>query len=66
MMRQTKDIMYVASKALTAKDPIALNAAVEPILMRERRQVITKVRRTALSGIFQPGLTCRCQLILLC
>lgn len=42
--------------ATRANEPIALKATVEPMLMRERRQVMVKVRRTALSGIFQPGL----------
>lgn len=36
---------------------MALNATVEPILIKERRAVITKVSRTALSGIFQRGVT---------
>jgi len=36
---------------------MALNATVEPILIKDRRVVIVKVSRTALSGIFQPGLT---------
>lgn len=56
-MRQVKDIMYVASNAETARDPMALKATVEPILIKDSRQVIVKVIRTALSGIFQPGLT---------
>jgi hypothetical protein len=43
--------------ATRAKDPMALKAAVEPILISERRQVMVKVRRTALMGMFQPGLT---------
>ena len=36
---------------------MALNAAVEPILIRDRRAVMVKVIRTALRGMFQPGLT---------
>jgi hypothetical protein len=36
---------------------MALNAAVEPILIKDRRDVMRKVSKTALSGMFQPGLT---------
>ena len=36
---------------------IALRATVEPMLMRERRMVMTREMKTALRGIFQPGLT---------
>jgi hypothetical protein len=36
---------------------MALNATVEPMLIRERRVVMRKVRTTELRGIFQPGLT---------
>jgi hypothetical protein len=52
-----KEMMYVPSSADTASDPTALNATVEPMLIRESSVVIRKVRRTALSGMFQPGLT---------
>ena len=38
---------------------MASNATVEPILIRERRHVIIKVSKTALRGMFQPGLTCK-------
>jgi len=57
MIRQVKEIIYVARRALTARDPIALNAAVDPILISERRQVMTKVINTAFKGMFHPGLT---------
>ena len=43
--------------ALTAREPMALNATVDPILIRDKSVVIVKVRRTAFNGIFQPGLT---------
>lgn len=36
---------------------MALNATLEPMLISDRRAVIVKVSRTALSGMFQPGLT---------
>lgn len=42
---------------VVAIEPIALKATLEPMLINERRAVMTKVRRTALSGMFQPGLT---------
>lgn len=54
-----KDIMYVPSRAETAREPIALNATVEPMLISDSRVVMMKVSRTALRGIFQPGLTCK-------
>ena len=57
MMRQVKEIMYVANNAETANEPMALNAAVEPMLIRAKRLVITNVRMTAFRGIFHPGLT---------
>lgn len=56
-IRQVKDMMYVPSKAETAREPIALNATVEPMLIKDSRAVIRKVSRTALSGMFQPGWT---------
>ena len=36
---------------------MALKATVEPMLMRERRIVTTRETRTALRGMFQPGVT---------
>jgi hypothetical protein len=48
----------VPKRALRASEPIALKATVEPMLMRERSVVMTKVRMIELRGMFQPGLTC--------
>ena len=48
---------YVLRIVTSAADPMARNAVVEPMLMRDNRHVITKVARTELSGMFQPGLT---------
>lgn len=56
-MSTVKEMIYVPRIALTAKEPMALNATVDPILIRDKRVVIVKVRRTALRGMFQPGLT---------
>lgn len=53
-----KEMMYVPRRAETAREPMALKATVEPMLMSERRQVMTKVISTALRGMFHPGLTC--------
>ena len=39
------------------REAMALNATVEPMLMSERRIVITKDARTELRGMSQPGLT---------
>lgn len=36
---------------------MALNATVDPMLMRDKSVVIVKVMRTEFKGIFQPGLT---------
>lgn len=38
-------------------EQMALNATVEPMLMSDRSVVKTNVMHTALSGMFQPGLT---------
>jgi hypothetical protein len=50
-------MIYVPRMALTARDPIALKATVEPMLIKESRAVIRNVMRTELRGIFQPGWT---------
>jgi len=42
---------------VVAIEPMALNATLEPMLINERRAVMIKVSRTALRGMFQPGLT---------
>ena len=57
MIRHINEMRYVASKAKTASDPIALKATIEPMLISDNKAVTTKVIRTALSGIFQPGFT---------
>ncbi len=56
-MSTVKEMIYVPRIAETAREPMALNATVDPILMRDRRVVMVKVRRTAFKGMFQPGLT---------
>lgn len=38
------------------REKMALRATEEPMLMRERRTVTRKERRTALRGMFQVGL----------
>lgn len=37
---------------------MAVNAAVEPMLIKESRAVITRETRTEFKGMFHPGLTC--------
>jgi len=54
-----KDMMYVPRIAETAREPIALNATVEPMLIRDRSVVMVNVMRTEFRGMFQPGLTCQ-------
>jgi hypothetical protein len=44
-------------RAEMVRELIALRATVEPMLMRERRTVMTSEIMTALSGMFQPDLT---------
>ena len=56
--RQEKEMMYEEMRDATPREAIALKATVEPMLMRERRTVMMKETRTALRGMFQPGLTC--------
>jgi hypothetical protein len=50
--------------ALTAKEPMALNATVEPMFIKLSSVVIEKVSITLLRGMFQPGLTYKVNLIL--
>lgn len=57
MMRQMNEIMYVASKAVTAREPMALNATCDPMFIRDKRVVIRNVTNTELRGMFHPGLT---------
>ena len=45
-------------RALVPIEVSALKAAVLPMLIRERREVMSQVIRTALRGMFQPGLIC--------
>lgn len=47
----------MVSSALVPMEETALNAAVLPMLINDRSAVQQKVTRTALSGMFQPGLT---------
>ena len=47
----------MVSRDVTELELIALNATVLPMLIRESKQVMSQVRRTALRGMFQPGLT---------
>jgi len=49
--------MYEDTRAEPLSVVSARSATVEPILMRERRMVTTRVMQMALMGIFQPGLT---------
>lgn len=39
------------------RETMAFRATVEPILMRERTTVTPRETRTALRGMFQPGVT---------
>ena len=52
---------YVIMIAQTWRDMIALNAAAEPMLMIERRQVMMQVSAIAFAGISFPGSTCEIQ-----
>lgn len=50
---QPMEIKYEVSMLTVVREKKAFRATVEPILMRERRTVITKENMRALSGIFQ-------------
>lgn len=39
-------------------ETMAVNAAVEPMLIKESRAVIARETRTEFKGMFHPGLTC--------
>lgn len=58
MIRQTNEIMYEVRREATPKEAIALKAAVEPMLIKDRRIVTTNETMTAFTGTFQPGFTC--------
>lgn len=58
MMRQTNEMMYEERREATPNEAMALKAAVEPMLIKDRRIVITNETMTAFTGTFQPGLTC--------
>lgn len=49
--------MYVNTRATSIRDIMALNATSDPILIRARRQVMTQVSVTALTGIMSLGWT---------
>lgn len=57
MMRQINEMMYEERREATPNEAIALKAAVEPMLIKERRIVMTNETMTAFTGTFQPGLT---------
>lgn len=57
MMRQTKEMIYDERREATPNEAIALKAAVEPMLIRERRIVMSNEIMTELTGMFQPGFT---------
>jgi len=44
-------------RAEMVRELIALRATVEPMLMRDRRMVMIRETKTALRGMFHPGLT---------
>ena len=52
------EMKYVDKMDTNAAEPMALKVTVEPMLINDKRQVIVKVIKTALRGMFQPGFTC--------
>ncbi len=58
-MSTVNEMIYVPRIAETAREPIALNATVEPMLIRDRSVVMVNVMRTEFKGMFHPGLTCQ-------
>ena len=60
ILRRTTQVMemkYVVSNEVTELELMALKATVLPMLIKESKEVRSKVSRTELSGIFQPGMT---------
>jgi hypothetical protein len=51
--------MYEDIRPTPDSEVIMPKAIVDPIMIRERRAVKTRVTITALSGISQPGCTCQ-------
>ena len=58
IMMQTNEMMYEERREATPNEAIALKAAVEPMLIKDRRTVMTNETITAFTGTFQPGFTC--------
>lgn len=61
-IRQEMVIMYEVINEVIVRETIANRATSEPILIRERRTVMTRETMTELSGMFHPGVTCQGQL----
>lgn len=57
-IRVVIEMKYVDMIMTRAAEPIALKAVVEPMLIRDKRQVMVNVINTEFKGMFQPGLTC--------
>lgn len=57
---------YDISVATAPRDVMAFRATEDPILMHAKRQLMIKERSTAGRGMFQPGDTYDCQLLLQC
>lgn len=54
---QLIETIYDEMRAATPREAMALNAVVEPMLIRDNRIVIMKETRTEFKGISQPGRT---------
>ena len=52
------EMIYVDSRETVALELIALNATVDPMFIRDNKQVISHVSMTAFRGMFHPCLTC--------
>ena len=50
-------IIYEDTREPIVREIMASNATVDPILMSDSSTVTTRDTRTALRGIFQPGVT---------
>lgn len=48
---------YDTSTDIAPRDVMAFSATEDPMLMHERRQLMTRESRTAGKGMFQPGDT---------
>jgi hypothetical protein len=59
---QVMEMMYDERRATVPRDIMALKATDDPILIKERRETMTKLAHSAFKGTVNVGLTCELSL----